>query len=201
MLYLEIQPENPNPRQLQQAADIIEQGGLAIYPTDTVYALGCLSNHSQALNRLAQFKGIKLQQAPLSFIFKDFAELNNYVKPLNGPQFKLLKRTLPGPYTYILEADRLPKPFHKRKTLGVRMVSNPVVEILLGQLSAPLVTSSIRTDDDWENYFTDPSEIFEAFEDQVDLIIAAGPCGNIPSTVLDYTASAPELIRAGKGDY
>lgn len=201
MLYLEIQPENPNPRLLQQAADIIEQGGLAIYPTDTVYALGCLSNHSKALNRLAAFKKIKLQQAPLSFIFKDFSELNSYVKPLNGPQFKLLKRTLPGPYTYILEADRLPKPFHKRKTLGVRMVNNPIVEVLLEQLSAPLITSSIRTDDDWENYFTDPSEIFEVFEGQVDLIIAAGPCGNIPSTVLDYTGNEAELVRAGKGVY
>lgn len=201
MRYLELQPQNPNPRIIQQAVDILNQGGLAIYPTDTVYALGCLSHHVGALERLAAFKGVKLQQAPLSFIFKDFSEINSYVKPLHGAQFKRLKRTLPGPYTYILEADRLPKPFHKRKTIGVRMVNHPTVQCILEQIEVPLVTSSIRTDDDWENYFTDPQQIFEVFEDHVDVLIAAGPCGNIPSTVIDYTGETPELIRAGKGEY
>lgn len=201
MRYLELQPQNPNPRIIQQAVDILNQGGLAIYPTDTVYALGCLSHHVGALERLAAFKGVKLQQAPLSFIFKDFSEINSYVKPLHGAQFKRLKRTLPGPYTYILEADRLPKPFHKRKTIGVRMVNHHTVQCILEQIEVPLVTSSIRTDDDWENYFTDPQQIFEAFDDHVDVLIAAGPCGNIPSTVIDYTGETPELIRAGKGEY
>ncbi|MGC6479747.1 MAG: L-threonylcarbamoyladenylate synthase [Flavobacteriaceae bacterium] len=201
MQYLDVNPYNTNPRDLQQAVDILLQGGIVIYPTDTVYALGCLSDNKKALEKLAQFKNIKLQQAPLSFIFRDFSELNTYVKPLQGAQFKQLKKTLPGPYTYILVADRLPKPFHKRKTIGIRMVEHPLLEQLLALLPAPLVTSSIRTDDDWENYYTDPEEIFEAFDGQVDLLIAAGSCGNIPSTVIDYTEEEPTLVRLGKGDY
>ena len=201
MQYLDVNPYNINPRDLQQAVDILLQGGIVIYPTDTVYALGCLSDNKKALEKLAQFKNIKLQQAPLSFIFRDFSELNTYVKPLQGAQFKQLKKTLPGPYTYILAADRLPKPFHKRKTIGIRMIEHPLLEQLLALLPAPLVTSSIRTDDDWENYYTDPEDIFEAFDGQVDLLIAAGSCGNIPSTVIDYTEEEPTLVRLGKGDY
>lgn len=196
-----IYPSSPNLKLLKQAATVLNDGGLMIYPTDTVYALGCLSNHPKALEKLAGLKNIKLEQAQLSFLFNDFSELSKYVAPIDSTTFKILKKTLPGPYSFIMNAARkLPKPFQKRKTIGVRISNNPVLRHLLPLLDVPLITSSLHDQDSILDYTTDPEIIFDQWEDKVDLMIDSGFGGNVPSTVIDLSVSPFEIIREGRGD-
>ena len=196
-----IYPSSPNLKLLKQAASVLNDGGLMIYPTDTVYALGCLSNHPKALEKLADLKNIKLEQAQLSFLFDDLSELSNYVAPMDSSTFKILKKTLPGPYSFIMNAARkLPKPFQKRKTIGVRISNHPVLKHLLPLLDVPLITSSLHDQDSILDYTTDPEIIFDQWQDKVDLMIDSGFGGNIPSTVVDLSVSPFEIIREGKGN-
>lgn len=195
-----IYPSSPNLKELSRIAKRLKEGALMIYPTDTVYAIGCLSTNSIALDKLARLKEIKLEKAPLSFIFKNFSDLSNYVKPFDAKVFRLLKQTLPGPYAFIMEAaSKLPKPFHKRKTIGVRIVNHSVITALLSLLEAPLVTSSLHDIDKILVYTSDPDEILMQWEGSVDILINAGVCGNIPSTVIDLTQNPFKIVREGLG--
>ena len=197
---LKFYQSKPNHKLLKKAAHVLEQGGLIIYPTDTVYALGCLSNNIDGLQRLANIKQIKLDKAPLSFFMRNFSDLSNYVRPLDNSTFKLLKRCLPGPYTFILPCLKLQKPFERRRSIGIRMAHHPILEALMDLVTAPLITSSLHDEDEILDYTTDPSTIYEYWENNIDLMLEDGYGGNIPSTVVDLCGTEPQLIREGKGD-
>jgi tRNA threonylcarbamoyl adenosine modification protein (Sua5/YciO/YrdC/YwlC family) len=191
---------NPNPKVLEEAARILNQGGLIIFPTDTVYGLGCLSNNEEGLSRFAKIKAIKIEKAPLSFLFQDIRELTHYVQHMNSATFKLVKKLLPGPYALIMNAaPKLPKPFHKRKTIGVRISSHIVLQQLLSLLDAPLITSSLHDSDEILDYTTDPEVLFEEWESRIDLMLSDGYGQNVPSTVLDLTEEPFQVVREGLG--
>ena len=197
---LKFYQSKPNHKLLKKAAHVLEQGGLIIYPTDTVYALGCLSNNIDGLQRLANIKQIKLDKAPLSFFMRNFSDLSNYVRPLDNSTFKLLKRCLPGPYTFILPCLKLQKPFERRRSIGIRMAHHPILEALMDLVTAPLITSSLHDEDEILDYTTDPTTIYEYWENNIDLMLEDGFGGNIPSTVVDLCGTEPQLVRDGKGD-
>ena len=190
---------NPNLKKLKQAANLLEKGALIIYPTDTVYATGCLINQPKTLNKLAGLKGVKLEKARFSFLLKNFEELSKYIKPLENPTFKLLKRFLPGPYTFILPSLKLSKPFHKRKSYGIRISNHPILNVLHDYLSVPLITTSLHDQDKIIDYSTDPEMIFDKWENHIDLMLEDGYGGNIPSTVIDLCDGDNIILRKGKG--
>ncbi|MDB4015545.1 L-threonylcarbamoyladenylate synthase [Flavobacteriaceae bacterium] len=193
-------PSSPNVKIIKDVAKALIAGALVIYPTDTVYALGCLSSNYKALDRLAKLKKVKVEQAPFSFLFSDMSELSGYVQQFDSPTFRLLKRTLPGPYTYIMPGTRkLPKPFDKRKSIGIRISSDPILKILLPLLPTPLITTSLHDKDQIIDYTTDPEVIFEEWSDVIDIMIETGAGGNQPSTVIDLTEGEPVVVRIGKG--
>ena len=197
---LKFYESKPNLKFLKKAADTLDRGGLIIYPTDTVYALGCLSNNINSLQRLASIKEVKLDKAPFSLFIRDFSDLSRYTKPLNNSTFKLLKRCLPGPYTFILPCLKLQKPFEKRKSIGIRIANHPILEGLMDLLKAPLITSSLHDEDEILDYTTDPDLIYERWENNIDLMLEDGFGGNIPSTVVNLCGNEIEIIRQGKGD-
>ena len=197
---LKFYASKPNLKFLKKAADTLDRGGLIIYPTDTVYALGCLSNNINSLQRLASIKEVKLDKAPFSLFIRDFSDLSKYTKPLNNSTFKLLKRCLPGPYTFILPCLKLQKPFEKRKSIGIRIASHPILEGLMDLIKAPLITSSLHDEDEILDYTTDPDLIYERWESNIDLMLEDGFGGNIPSTVVNLCGNEIEIIRQGKGD-
>lgn len=198
---IRIYEENPNQRELDKVAKILKNGGLVIYPTDTVYGLGCDISNNKALERIATIKRMKLDKANFSFICDDLSHLSDFVKQLDSSTFKILKRALPGPYTFILPgSNNLPKAFKKRKTVGIRIPDNNIIRGLVRTLGNPIVSSSIRDDDDVIEYTTDPELIFEKWRNLVDVVIDGGYGGNIASTVIDLTADEPEIVREGKGD-
>ena len=197
---LKFYESKPNLKFLKKAADTLDRGGLIIYPTDTVYALGCLSNNVNSLQRLASIKEVKLDKAPFSLFIRDFSDLSRYTKPLNNSTFKLLKRCLPGPYTFILPCLKLQKPFEKRKSIGIRIANHPILEGLMDLLKAPLITSSLHDEDEILDYTTDPDLIYERWENNIDLMLEDGFGGNIPSTVVNLCGNEIEIIRQGKGD-
>ncbi len=197
---LKFYQSKPNLKHIRNTAKVLEEGGLIIYPTDTVYALGCLSNNIKGLKRLSNIKDVKLDKAPFSFFMRDFSDLSNYVKPFDNSTFKLLKRCLPGPYTFILPCLKLLKPFEKRKSIGIRMADHPILLSLMDFLNAPLITTSLHDDDEILEYSTDPDLIFERWENQIDLMLDDGYGGNIPSTVIDLCGSEPSVVREGKGN-
>ena len=190
---------NPNQKKINEAAELLKKGGLIIYPTDTVYALGCLINQQKTLKRLADLKGLNLEKAQFAFFVKNFDLLSNYVRPIDNPTFKLLKRGLPGPYTVILPTLKLPKPFQKRKSIGIRISDHPILNELLGLLTVPLITTSLHDTDKIVDYTTDPAVIFERWGKNIDLMMDDGFGGNIPSTVIDLCKKEPVVIRKGKG--
>lgn len=192
---------SPDQRQLQSVAYAMAQGALVIYPTDTVYALGCLSTQPKALKQLAKIKGVKLEKAPFSFFFQNISVLSQYVMHFDAPIYRLINKALPGPYTFIFKGGKkLPKPFDKRKDIGARISSHPILKVLVELLDAPLVTTSLHDKDKVIEYTTDPDQIYENWADRVDIIIDAGAGGNVPSTVIDLTTPTPEIVRMGLGD-
>ncbi|BDW94173.1 threonylcarbamoyl-AMP synthase [Flagellimonas marinaquae] len=192
--------ENPNPKQVQKVVDVLKKGGLVIYPTDTVYGLGCDITNSKALQRIARIKGVKLAKANWSFICADLSNLSDYVRQIDSPTFKILKRTLPGPYTFILPGNNnLPKDFKKKKTVGIRVPDNAIARALVTGLGHPIVSTSIHDDDDILEYTTDPELIFEKWQNLVDVVIDGGYGDNVASTVIDLSGDEPEVIREGKG--
>jgi tRNA threonylcarbamoyl adenosine modification protein (Sua5/YciO/YrdC/YwlC family) len=198
--FIRIYNENPNPKEIQKAVKVLKNGGLIIYPTDTVYGLGCDITNTKALEKIALIKGVKLEKANFSFVCNDLSHLSDYVKQIDSPTFKLLKKALPGPYTFILPgSNNLPKVFKKKKTVGIRIPDNNIARALVAALGNPIVSSSIRDDDDVLEYTTDPELIFEKWQNRVDLVIDGGYGDNYASTIIDVTGDEPEVIREGKG--
>jgi tRNA threonylcarbamoyl adenosine modification protein (Sua5/YciO/YrdC/YwlC family) len=197
---LKIYPENPNPKAIEKVVEVLKRGGLIIYPTDTVYGLGCDITNVKALERVAKIKGVKLERSNFSFICHDLSNLSDYVTQIETPIFKLLKRTLPGPYTFILPgANTLPHPFKKKKTVGIRIPDNSIALEIVETLGNPIVSTSIRDDDEILEYTTDPELIFEKWNAKVDLVIDGGYGGNQPSTVIEVNGTEISVIREGKG--
>ncbi|MFY7665707.1 L-threonylcarbamoyladenylate synthase [Flavobacterium sp.] len=199
--FIKIYPENPNPAAVKKVVDVLKNGGLVIYPTDTVYGLGCDITNSKALERIAKIKGIKLEKANFSFICCDLSNLSDYVKQIDTATFKLLKRALPGPYTFILPGNsNLPKEFKKKTTVGIRVPDNEIALELVRQLGNPIVSTSIHDDDEVLEYSTDPELIFEKWQNLVDVVIDGGYGDNMPSTIIDASGREPFVVREGKGD-
>ena len=198
--FIKIYEENPNPKEIKRVVEVLRKGGLVIYPTDTVYGLGCDITNSKALEKIARIKGIKLAKANWSFICTDLSNLSDYVRQIDTATFKILKRALPGPYTFILPGNNyLPKEFKKKKTVGIRVPDNSIVKALVEGLGNPIVSTSIRDDDDVLEYTTDPELIFEKWKNLVDVVIDGGYGGNIGSTIIDVSSGQAEVIREGKG--
>lgn len=197
---IRIYEENPNPKDIKKVADVLRKGGVIIYPTDTVYGLGCDITNTSALERIAQLKGVKLEKANFSFICEDLSNLSDYVKQIDTHTFKILKRCLPGPYTFILPGNsNLPTVFKKKKTVGIRVPNNNICKAIVHELGHPIVSTSIRDEDEVIEYTTDPELILEKWDKLVDIVIDGGYGDNTPSTVIDLTTHSPEVIRQGKG--
>ena len=197
--FIKIYNENPNPKEVAKVVKVLQSGGLVIYPTDTIYGLGCDITKTKSLEKIAHIKGVQLEKANLSFICNDLSHLSDYVKQLDSATFKILKRALPGPYTFILPgSNNLPKVFKKKKTVGIRIPDNNIIRTLVAELGNPIVSTSIRDEDDVLEYTTDPELIFEKWQGLVDVVIDGGYGDNEPSTVIDLTEQ-PTVIREGKG--
>lgn len=198
--FIKIYPENPNPKAVQKVVEVLKRGGLVIYPTDTVYGLGCDITNIKALERIAQIKGVKLEKSNFSFVCEDLSNLSDYVKQIDTSTFKILKRALPGPYTFILPGSKsLPNPFKKRKTVGIRVPDNSISLALVSALGNPIVSTSIRDEDDIIEYTTDPELILEKWDNLVDMVIDGGYGGNEASTIIDLSDESPKVVREGKG--
>lgn len=198
--FIKIYEDNPNPNDIKKVVDILRKGGLVIYPSDTVYALGCDITNNRALEKVAQLKGVKLEKANFSFICEDLSNLSDYVKQIDSATFKILKRALPGPYTFILPGNNnLPTVFKKKKEVGIRVPDNSILRALVNGLGNPIISTSIKDEDEVIEYTTDPELIFEKWEKLVDVVIDGGYGGNIASTVIDLTGDEPVLVREGKG--
>lgn len=187
-------------KKLKHIVEILRNGGLVIYPTDTVYGLGCDITNKSALEKLARIKGVRLDKANFSFICEDLSNLSDHVAQIETQTFKILKRNLPGPYTFILPgSNSLPSVFRKKKTVGIRVPDNAIALALVRELGNPIVSTSIKDDDELLEYTTDPSLMFDEWKHQVDVVIDGGFGGNEASTVIDLTGKEPILIREGKG--
>lgn len=198
--FIKIYNDNPNESAIKKVVEVLRNGGIVIYPTDTVYGMGCDITNTKALERVAQLKGIKLEKANLSFICYDLSHISDYVRQIDTPTFKLLKRALPGPYTFILPGNNdLPKVFKSKKTVGIRVPDNNIIRSIVNQLGNPIISTSIHDDDALLEYSTDPELIFEKWQRQVDLVIDGGYGAVTPSTVIDLSGNIPEIIREGKG--
>ncbi|MCL8007653.1 L-threonylcarbamoyladenylate synthase [Gelidibacter japonicus] len=198
--FIRIYEENPNAKEIKKVIKVLKNGGLIIYPTDTVYGLGCDINNIKALERVAQIKGVKLDKANFSFICHDLSNLSDYVKQIDTTTFKILKRALPGPYTFILPgAKTLPHPFKKKKTVGIRVPKNNIALEIVRQLGRPIISTSIRDEDEIIEYTTDPELILEKWDNLVDLVIDGGYGDNLASTIIDLSEDEPVIVREGKG--
>ena len=198
--FIKIYEDKPSEAAIAKVVKVLKDGGLVIYPTDTVYGLGCDITNSRALERIAKIKGVKLDKAKFSFICYDLSNLSDYVKQIETSTFKILKRALPGPYTFILPGNtNLPKEFKKKTTVGIRVPDNNITLEIVRQLGNPIVTTSIRDEDDVIEYTTDPELIFEKWQNLVDLVIDGGYGDNVASTIIDLSGHEPEVIREGKG--
>jgi tRNA threonylcarbamoyl adenosine modification protein (Sua5/YciO/YrdC/YwlC family) len=198
--FIKIYEENPNPKQIAKVVQVLRKGGLVIYPTDTVYGLGCDITNSRALEKIARIKGIKLTKANWSFICADLSNLSDYVRQIDTATFKILKRALPGPYTFILPgSNSLPKDFKKKKTVGIRIPDNSIAQALVRELGNPIVSTSIYDEDELLEYTTDPELIYEKWDNLVDVVIDGGYGDNVASTVIDLSKGEPEVLREGKG--
>ena len=198
--FIKIYEDKPSEAAIKKVVDVLRNGGLVIYPTDTVYGLGCDITNSRALEKLAKLKGIKLEKANFFFVCSGLSHLSVYVKQIDTGTFKILKRALPGPYTFILPGNNdLPKEFRKKKTVGIRVPANNIALQIVEFLGNPIVSSSIHDEDDVIEYSTDPELIFEKWQNKVDLIIDGGYGANVASTIIDLTGYEPEVIREGKG--
>jgi len=197
-----VHPDNPDKRKIQLIVDILNKGGVIIYPTDTVYSLGCSLQKKRAIEKLAQLKGVKLKKANFSIIFNDLSHLAEYTKPIDRATYKILNRNLPGPFTFILNAsNQIPKLFDtNKKTVGIRIPDNNITQAIVKELGHPLVTTSIHNEDDILEYCTDPYLIQEKWENKVDAIIDGGYGQNEASTVVDLSDGEAEIIRQGIGE-
>ena len=201
-IYLKLYEENPNERQILQVVSCLQDGGLIIMPTDTVYAIACDIFNARAFDRLCALTNRKKEKSNFSFLCCDLSNLSEYARPLNNTTFKLMKNLLPGPYTFVLEANNnVPKFMQKKKTVGIRVPDNLIARTLVDKLGNPIMSASLKSqDDDMLEYITDPELIYEQYEGKVDIVIDGGYGDNTPSTVLNCVDDTIELIRQGKGE-
>jgi tRNA threonylcarbamoyl adenosine modification protein (Sua5/YciO/YrdC/YwlC family) len=198
--FIKIYPENPNEKEIAKVVKALRNGGLIIYPTDTVYGLGCDITNTKALERIAKIKGVKLEKANFSFICSDLSHISDYIKQIDTSVFKILKRALPGPYTFILPGNNsLPKEFKNKTTVGIRVPDNEIALEIVRQLGNPIVSTSIHDEDEVIEYTTDPELIFEKWQNLVDIVVDGGYGDNQASTVIDLSDGEPVVIREGKG--
>ena len=200
-MLLRIHPIDPQPRLIRQVVEILRSGGIIIYPTDTIYGIGCDILQADAIERICRLKGIDSHKANLSFICNDLSHLSEYTKPISTPTFRLLKEHLPGPYTFILPASKLvPKILQSKKsTIGLRIPDNPIAQALVRELGRPILSTSLPGEQVEDT--TDPDVMYENFGKQVDAVIDGGIGGMIPSTVVDCSTDLPEVIREGEGQW
>jgi tRNA threonylcarbamoyl adenosine modification protein (Sua5/YciO/YrdC/YwlC family) len=201
-MMLSIHPDNPEPRKIKQVVDVLSQGGLIIYPTDTVYGLGCDIYNQKAIERLCRLKGIKPEKMSFSFICNDLSHISEYTLNLDTPTYKLMKKALPGPFTFILKANNsIPKLFkNNKKTVGIRVPDHPIPRAIVAELGHPIITTSIHHEDEILDYITEPYLMEERFGKLVDIIIDGGTGGIEPSTIVDCTQEEPTVLREGKGN-
>lgn len=199
-MFLKIYPENPNLKEIDKVVHVLREGGLVIYPTDTVYAIGCDALNVRAVEKICRIKGINPQKSDLSIICYDLSNLSEYAK-VNNASFKLMKKNLPGPFTFILPtSSQLPKIYKNRKEVGIRVPDNNIIRTLVKELGNPILTMSVHDEDDVIEYSTDPELIYEKYENRVDVVIDGGYGGMEPSTVVDCTTDEFEILRQGKGE-
>lgn len=199
--FIKIYEDKPNEAAIKKVVEVLRNGGLVIYPTDTVYGLGCDITNTKALERIARIKDIKLEKANFSFVCSDLSNLSDYVKQIDTSTFKILKRALPGPYTFILPGNNdLPREFRKKKTVGIRVPDNNIALEIVRMLGNPIVSTSIHDEDEVLEYSTDPELIFEKWQNRVDMVIDGGYGDNVGSTIIDLSGHEPVVLREGKGD-
>ena len=201
-MLLKLYPTNPNPRYIKMIMECLADGGLIIFPTDTIYGLGGSITSQKALERICQIKGIKKEKANFSFVFHDLSMLSEFTRPINNDVFKMMKRNLPGPFTFILEANNnIPRIFQsKKKTIGIRIPDQPIITNIVREFGSPIMTTSlVDEEDEIGEYLTDPEEIYERYQDKVDIIIDGGYGDNQASTIVDCTDNEIIITRQGKG--
>jgi tRNA threonylcarbamoyl adenosine modification protein (Sua5/YciO/YrdC/YwlC family) len=200
-MLIRIYPENPNEKAIQQVAEVLRKGGIIIYPTDTVYGLGCDITNHKAIEAICKIRNVKPDKANFSFICYDLSHISDYIKPIDNTTFRVLKKALPGPFTFIFNASHnVPKLLSSnKKTVGIRVPDNNIARCIVKELGNPILSTSIRDADEIIEYSTDPELIHEKYADLVDLVIDGGYGDNIPSTVVDCTSGDFEIIREGKG--
>ncbi len=197
---LKIYPENPQENFINEVVKTLQNGGLIIYPSDTVYAMGCDINNIRAMEKLAQIKKVKLEKSKFSIICNDLSHLSSFTKPIDTAVFRILKNNVPGPFTFILEANKnLPLAYKGHKTVGIRVPDHNIPKTIVEKLGNPIASTSIKDDDEIIEYTTDPELIAEKFEHLVDIVIDSGNGDNMASTIVDLTSGEPEIIREGKG--
>lgn len=201
-MLLHIHPDNPQPRNIATVVECLRNGGVVIYPTDTIYGIGCSILNPEAITRIARIKKIDVKKANFSFICSDLSHLSDYARSVDTPIFRMLKAALPGPYTFILEASKqVPKLLKTKKdTVGIRVPDNKICQMLIKELGHPIMSASLPMDGHIE-YFTDPEIMHDLFENVVDIVIDGGPGHILSSTVIDCTSGKPELIREGAGPW
>jgi tRNA threonylcarbamoyl adenosine modification protein (Sua5/YciO/YrdC/YwlC family) len=200
-MLLKIYPENPNPKEIRRVVDVLHDGGIIIYPTDTVYGMGCDITNAKAVEKVARFKNVSVEKSNFSFICSNMSHLSDFSKPVSNQVFKLLKKYLPGPFTFILNANsNVPHYFKgKKKTVGIRIPDNSIIIEIIRELGHPIMSTSIHDEDEIIEYSTDPELIHERYGEFVDFVIDGGYGGNTPSTIVDCTGNAPFVVRQGKG--
>jgi tRNA threonylcarbamoyl adenosine modification protein (Sua5/YciO/YrdC/YwlC family) len=201
-MLLRIHPDNPDPRQIKKVVECLKDGGVIIYPTDTIYGIGCDVFNKAAMQKLCRIKGLDIKKHNLSFICYDLSHIADFTKQLATSTYKLMKKTLPGPYTFILEANNaIPKLFkNSKKEIGIRIPDNNIPRDIVKNLGNPIVTTSVKDEDMVIEYSTDPELIHEHFNKLVDIVIDGGYGEAVPSTIIDFTNNNTEIIREGKGD-
>ena len=201
-MLIKIYPENPNEKTIQQVVDVLRKGGIIIYPTDTVYGLGCDITNQKAIEAICKIRNIKPEKANFSFICYDLSHISDYIKPIDNTTFRVLKKALPGPFTFIFNAShKVPKLLSSnKKTVGIRVPDNNIARCIVKELGNPILSTSIHDEDEIIEYSTDPELIHEKYENLVDMVIDGGYGDNIPSTVVDCTSGDFEIIREGKGE-
>ncbi len=201
-MLIQIHADNPDPRQIKKVVECLKDGGLIIYPTDTVYGFGCDVNNKKAMEKLCRLKGVNIKKHNLAFVCYDLSHIADFTKHLETSTYKLMKKALPGPFTFILNANSsIPKLFkNKKKEIGIRIPNNNIPREIVKELGNPIVTTSVKNDDMILEYSTDPKLIHEYFQNKVDMVISGGYGDSTPSTIVKCTDGYPEIIRKGKGD-
>jgi tRNA threonylcarbamoyl adenosine modification protein (Sua5/YciO/YrdC/YwlC family) len=201
-MLIKLYPENPNEKTIDQVVQVLKRGGIIIYPTDTVYGLGCDITNHKAIEAICKIRHIKPEKANFSFICYDLSHISDYIKPIDNTTYRIIKKALPGPFTFIFNANsNVPKLLSSnKKTVGIRVPDNNIAREIVKALGNPILSTSIKDEDEIVEYTTDPELIYEKYQDVVDLVIDGGFGDNVPSTVVDCTTGEFEVVREGKGN-